>query len=249
MRRAVIAAGLVVIGMVATVVFRQELRLVKLLAPGMFSMVDIGDGLHVDPTMTVEQRTALRAARQAAAEQLHEVFPEVITAPPIIACATEECFRSFGGGRQRGLAFGDWVILLSPRGLTQPILTHELCHVELHAWLGTWKSLTMIPRWFDEGLAVVVSQEPTHSETVWEDIVHRNLPRPTLAELTSFGDWDRAVRRYGGTQPDAPKVVYATVSHELRRWYAKTGPAGLGQLIAEIQAGQEFDAAYGKVGG
>lgn len=252
MRKAVIAVAIALLAIVGGggFVFRNELRLLRVFAPEAFGMITAGDGLYVDPAMTAEQTAAVRGLRQSAEDRLREAFQDVITAPSIIACATEECFRSFGGNAQRALSFGDRAILLSPRGLTLPILTHERSHNELYARLWGWRGAFLtVPRWFDEGLAVVVSNEPTHSEAVWNDIERLGLARPALTELIGFGDWGRAVRTYGNGNPQSLKIVYATAGHEVRRWYAKAGPAGLARLIVQIRAGQDFDSAYRAIGG
>jgi len=39
----------------------------------------------------------------------------------------------------------------------KPILTHELSHVHLRQYIGTWRYWTEVPGWFHEGLAVAVS--------------------------------------------------------------------------------------------
>lgn len=74
----------------------------------------------------------------------------------ILACPTEDCYQRIGGGKERGVAVLNQAIILSPRGLNPVIAAHEMSHVELHRRLD---SGTTVPQWFDEGLAVVVSDD------------------------------------------------------------------------------------------
>ena len=142
------------------------------------------------------------------------------------------------------MSFGNYAVLLSPRGLTLPILTHELCHAELYARLGGVNGLTLVPRWFDEGLAVMVSEEPTHAEAVWDGLEHRGIARPALGDLVGYGDWGRAVQAYGDGRPEGPKIVYTTAGHEVRHWYSRAGADGLAKLITLLRADFPFDEAY-----
>src|SRR5438477_353568 len=62
------------------------------------------------------------------------------------------------GGQTLGISFLDWVIVLSPHVRDGVAITHELTHVELHNRLGP--KMFAVPAWFDEGLAVNVSDDP-----------------------------------------------------------------------------------------
>ncbi|UEM24879.1 hypothetical protein JL100_034645 (plasmid) [Skermanella mucosa] len=223
----------------------------KALNPELFGMERIAEGIYVDSSMSDEVRRALVTNVAEARSRIAEVYGAAVSTPDIVACSTQSCFESFGGGRQRALAFGDRM-LLSPRGSTVHMVSHEWSHTELSArlgWLTRWV-LGDLPSWFDEGLAVAVSGEPMHSEEVWRTVERRALPRPELTELMSNGDWSRAVVRYGDVQaaiegnPDHPMVVYPMVGHEVRGWLARNGRAGLLALIERLRNGDRFDAAY-----
>lgn len=88
-------------------------------------------------------------------------FPDAVR---VYLCATQHSYNRRTGdpvdGRARGAVFADRVFL-SPRCLesqsTEGILTHELSHLHFRQWLGM-NSITEIPGWFQEGLAVHVSR-------------------------------------------------------------------------------------------
>lgn len=232
------------LAMVVPVIGLKEIKYLKVFAPGMFGLAALGGGVHVDSAMPPEQRAALLLMLRQAAERIEQAYGGVHSRPVICACASEECFGSFGGGQQRAFSIGHLAIVLSPRGLTPPIVTHERSHAELSFRLDGGRG-EPVPRWFDEGLAVAVSDEPTHSEARWQEIARDGRAYPALANLESRDEWDQAVRSYGDDVAGGRrKIVYATAGHEVRRWLRQVGPVGLKALIDRLREGQDFHAAY-----
>ena len=148
---------------------------------------------------------------------------------------------------QRAAAYGDIAIRLSANGLSAPLVAHEWSHVEFYRRAGGWLHARKVPRWFDEGVAVVVANEARHSEANWHDIQRLGLPTPKLGELITFNDWGAAVNKYGETAGDVPSnlhVVYTTASQAVRGFLSCTGPTGIGSLLGALRAGATFDDAY-----
>ena len=223
---------------------------VKVFFPTVFGMDELTTNLYVDKTMPAEERARLQFVVDQARTRVTDFFGSLNTSPVILACATETCFSAFGGRGPRARSFGESRMLLSPRGTTLPIISHEWTHLELHYRIGLWRMRT-VPTWFDEGLAVVVSQEPTHSEHEWEEIQRLHLPIPQLTELLATNDWITAVHTYGDDKDssnpsDGRFTVYSTVGHEVRRWNAIAGRDGLLGLIAAVRGGDTFSDAYAK---
>lgn len=188
-----------------------------------------------------------------AKEKIVSFYGSTMSAPDILACSTKECFADLGGTVQRGLLLGKKKILISPKGLTTPILAHEWSHAELRTRMGTRLDgvfgIPAIPTWFDEGLAVAVSEEPSHSEKVWEEIVKAKMPTPALASLASLREWNKAAQRFGDVDyskgvPAKICVVYATAGHEVRKWYQRVGREGLLKLIDEVKSGGDFEKSF-----
>ena len=223
----------------------------RMLSPGSFGMAQVHPKLYVEPAMGAEQRQELEKQILAGRAQVERFYGAISTTPYFVACVTKNCAVRFGSYGERATAFGDQAIRLSPDGLAADLVAHEWSHSELYRRVGGWVHIAQIPRWFDEGLAVVVANEPRHSEENWRQIQQRGVPTPALAELISRSDWTAAVKKYGETQGDDTnnlRAVYSTAGHELRQWLACAGRSGAVALLTAVRAGDSFDATYRRIG-
>ena len=203
--------------------------------------------LYVEPTLSALQRTALRHEVQQGREAVARFFGEVTTRPYIVACLSKACDQRFGSYGERAAAYGDMAIRLSGQGHSSPLVAHEWTHAEIYSRAGGWWNASRIPRWFDEGVAVVVANEPRHSEENWQLIQNRGLAVPSLDELQTFKEWGIAVRKYGETDSESPdnlRVVYTRAGHEVRQFLKCTGPQGILAVLDAVRAGLSFDQAY-----
>lgn len=225
----------------------------KLLAPERFGLVQVTPRIYVEAGADVETQARLREAMVQAESAIRGAYGGVVSRPIVNACISERCYEAFGGRGSVAKVYGD-NILLSPRGLSWQFLAHEWSHAEIRNRL-TLRAWWQMPRWFDEGLAVAVSEAPEHSEDHWQFLLASGIPRPGADELRTFRSlkqWIDAVHKYGdGTnverkakgQPEI-RPLYAAAGHEVRPWLANAGVLGLLALLARLDAGEEFDAAY-----
>ena len=215
--------------------------------PKASGMDEVNPQLYVEPSMTAEQRQELQRQIDIGQASIVAFYGDSMAKPYIVACLTDGCDVRFGSYGQRAAAYGDLAIRLSAKGLSAPLIAHEWSHAELYLRVGGGWHARKIPRWFDEGVAVVVANEPRHSEDNWKDIQHRGAPIPKLDELRSFSDWGLAVRKYGETGGDVPgnlHVVYTAAGHEVRAFLSCTGPAGVVALLDALRSGLTFEDAY-----
>ncbi len=225
----------------------------RLYAPENFGLSRVTARIYVEDEADPATRLRLREALERAEVAIRAAYGSVQSTPVIHACITEACYERFGGKGSRAKVYGDQ-ILLSPRGLNWHYIAHEWSHAEIRSRLtaNAWWSM---PRWFDEGLAVAISEAPENSESHWQFLVAANIPRPTREELRflrSFGDWDDAVGRYGekknaerrekGEQEIRP--VYTAAGHALRPWLAQAGTAGLLAFIERLNRGEDLESIY-----
>lgn len=225
----------------------------KLLAPESFGFELAAPELYIETGADEETKDRLLKAMVQAKNAIHTAYGDVQARPVVHACMTEKCYATFGGQGSVAKVYGKR-ILLSPRGLTWHFIAHEWSHAEMSHRLNffAWKRM---PQWFDEGVAVAISEAPEHSESHWQYLVSANIPRPTPEELQSFqslNQWIQAVHSYGeskneerkaqGIQPIRP--VYAAAGHEVRPWLADTGSTGLQAFIWHLNDGEDFTSAY-----
>lgn len=220
--------------------------------PKASGMDEVNPQLYVEPSMTAEQRQELQRQIDIGQASIVAFYGDSMAKPYIVACLTDGCDVRFGSYGQRAAAYGDLAIRLSAKGLSAPLIAHEWSHAELYLRVGGWWHARKIPRWFDEGVAVVVASEPRHSEENWREIQRQGLPTPKFDELNSFNDWGVAVNKYGETAGDVPSnlhVVYTTAGHEVRGFLSCAGPTGVAAVLGAVNAGSAFDEAYARVGG
>ena len=218
--------------------------------PKTFGMDEVNPRLYVEPAMTAEQRQEVQRQIDSGRAQVERFYGSITTAPYFVACVTSECDVRFGSYGQPAAAYGDLAIRLWAKGLSAPVVAHEWSHAELYHRAGGWWYARKIPRWFDEGVAVVVANEPRHSEENWREIQRQGLPTPKFDELISFSDWGVAVKKYGETAGDVPSnlhVVYTTAGHEVRGFLSCAGPTGVAAVLDAVNAGASFDEAYARV--
>ena len=226
----------------------------KLYAPEAFGLVPIAPNVYIERDADGATRAALGDAVVKAKQAITNTFGDAQAHPVINACVTEHCFWAFGGREAIAKVYGNR-ILLSPRGLNWHFIAHEWSYAEMSTRLSffAWKRM---PQWFDDGLAVTVSEAPEHSEQHWQFLVASNIPRPTpdeLHTLKSLNQWLNAVRRYADNKNaerrarGEPEIhsVYAAAGHEVRPWLAAAGTPGLLAFIRKLNDGETFESAYG----
>ena len=231
----------------------SDLAGAKLLLPEKFGLTKISDGLYIEAGGSEESKADLRAAMNDAKFSIRTAYGEVQSQPIVNACITEECYKRFGGLGSKAKIYANY-ILLSPRGFDWHFLAHEWSHDELRHRLSiaAWYQL---PQWFDEGVAVVVSEAPEHSETHWEYLAKANVPRPDRVQLMTYKtlrEWLNAVKFYGETENidrkarGKPEIrpVYTAAGHELRAWLGSDPSIALLPLIDKLNNGVVFDKAY-----
>ncbi len=169
------------------------------------------------------------------------------------ACLSAQCLYAFGGQGTFAKVYGNRVVL-SRRGLNWHFIAHEWSHAEMVKRLGlaAWREM---PQWFDEGLAVVVSQAPEHAEQHWQYLNDQNIAMPSRDDLLTYkklDQWHAAGERYSDgknaerrarSEPEI-HALYAAAGHEVRPWFAQAGTAGLLKLIAGLNADAEFASVY-----
>ena len=202
----------------------------RLVCPQCYGLRDIGQRVFVDPTFTARDEASLRDAIAIGRRRAAKFFGANKGRPVIAACKTQRCLDTFGGGRAKAVAYGWYAIRMAPSGLNPTIATHELIHIELHWRLGAfgfWRP--DIPAWFDEGLAVVLSED----KRFWRRTSERHVL--AVMQAKTFSEWSTFTRKVGW------RVSYGAAATAVRRLNRKVGRKGLRQLIDQVLAGENFE--------
>ncbi|MBL8563826.1 MAG: hypothetical protein JNN06_16275 [Gemmobacter sp.] len=190
-------------------------------------MVQVLPGLWVDAAADKTERGAIRGHIAAASQQVQR---QLGAGQPVEwwICTTAQCDAS-NGMAARGMTYGASLITLNSKGAADPgAYTHELSHATLHGALpmgGLFS--TALPLWFDEGVAVLVSGEPSAAAQA-PCKAKRKGPLPQTA-----ADFARMA-------PNAQKAlpVYRRSACAVRAWLAK-GHA-LRDVVPLLRAGRKL---------
>jgi hypothetical protein len=198
--------------------------------PGCYGLTELRPGVYAEQGLSGEQRARVSQVVEAARQRVSDFYGGRLGSPKLLVCLTEECYQRIGGGKERGIAVLNRSVMLSPRGLDPVIASHELSHVELHERIGGGAD---VPQWFDEGLAVVVSNDPRYLAP--DSAPDRCLTEPTGPLPVTLGEWLHAASQDPGT--------YAKSACQVSRWLRQNGDrAALRTLIKGLDNGDPFTA-------
>ncbi|WP_433356793.1 hypothetical protein ACQP25_21515 [Microtetraspora malaysiensis] len=195
------------------------------ICPGCYGLERLQPGVYAEPGLPPAQRRQVAAVIEQANKRVRDFFGDRKSSADILVCLSDDCYRRIGGGRERGIAVLNRSVMLSPRGVDPVIASHELTHVELHARLNGAE----VPQWFDEGLAVLVSDDPRYLATSGDRCL-LDSRRPLPATLD---DWLRAA--------SADPQLYAGAACQVSRWTGTNGgKEAVRTLIERLSTGQAF---------
>lgn len=149
--KCVLAALIVATPPIAWAAFKP----VRILAPSL-------NGVTCVERICVEDRSGLPRAQALQREAMAAVARKLLPlreAPLTVFCSTRACYRSFGGGMERGATLFDWGVILPPESWVPHIVEHEYIHMLQAQQLGVL-GRQRTPDWFKEGMPFLVSEPP-----------------------------------------------------------------------------------------
>ncbi|MEU7804005.1 hypothetical protein AB0B10_32625 [Micromonospora arborensis] len=191
--------------------------------PGCYGLTRVGEHFYSERDLTAAQNDQLVGLAVDARRRVEVFYGDRKSEPRLIACFTDDCYNRIGGGGEKGVAVLNRAVMLSPRGLDPVIASHEMAHVELHRRLDG-----EVPQWFDEGLAVVVSDDPRYLGEHCRVPFDGPLPETLSAWLDAAG---------------ADQQVYSKAACRVQWWLdANGGRDAVLTLIEQINDGAAFPA-------
>lgn len=204
------------------------------LCPACSGFRQVAPQIYVDQQATDAQIDAALQDLAAAEGMVLDFYPERMSDPVWLLCLSGECgMRSLP--RPLAMFYMNLFVFVYPDGATPTILAHELAHTELHERVGSNRRFfsQAVPTWFDEGLAVYISQDTRYLDV--EDGVVTGC---------TAGDWpqppsdQRTFRRLGSTEAEA---IYTASACQVIDWLDHHGGAeAVVSFLGEIRAGDSF---------
>jgi hypothetical protein len=206
--------------------------LAALACPSCFGFVKISDHVFVDAAISHRQRAQLAAAMIDGERKVAAFYGVLRETPRILVCATDACSRRVGSAAAKGMSYAHIGLRLSPFGIDPVIVAHEESHIELHGRLGLLRFMSgAVPAWFDEGLAVIVSDDPRYLLVDAPGDRCRVEPIGDFPETTM--DWLSAA--------NTDQHLYARAACRVLRWMnSNGGKAAVLALIAKVTQGEAF---------
>lgn len=199
--------------------------------PGCYGLDRISEGIYVESQMSTEDRAALKDLVGRAARRVEAFYGSFEREPVLLVCISAACDRKTGGKGALAVTYGSLFIRVSPRGISETILAHEFSHVEMHRRIGIWRMLKgSLPAWFDEGVAVVVSDDERYL-AAGSSADARCRAEPDADARVGFFAWGSIAGKTPG--------LYAQAACRVLRWMeANGGKPGLLAAIDEIGKGR-----------
>ncbi|HXW72691.1 MAG TPA: hypothetical protein VEK34_14915 [Methylocella sp.] len=219
------------------IIYFVQPALLAMSFPGYFGFEPVGGGVYVEAAMPKELRMRLASAIREGEAKAEDFYGQLEAAPVILACATKPCWQKLGGGGAKGISYANIGIRIALAGIDPVILAHERSHTELHERLGlTNFVLGKMPAWFDEGLAVIVSDDARY-------LFPKNA-RDRCRVVESAGDFP--VRKTDWTRAaGADHDLYARAACRVLRWMNAAGGKNAAlALITKVSEGVPFEALY-----
>jgi hypothetical protein len=141
--------------------------------------------------------------------------------PVWIICNSSECYSGITGNGFKASAFGSFLIVVSPRAHSVEFLAHELLHAELSSRLSS-SAIKQVPAWFNEGLAVLVSEDPrfTSRTQSWQ-------------RLNCIEEYDEFFSQIAKDYETAYSMALSCVAP----WFGKAGEGGFSKIIDLLNSG------------
>jgi len=131
-------------------------------------------------------------------------------------------------------------VVVSNYGVDIDILSHELAHAELHTriYKNKWIVTSIIPIWFDEGIAMQNDYRDKYNEDVWEEVTDNgeDIRNITSLNTNEFFNSDKEVRIEN----------FVLAKHELCSWINEHGHDKLIHLLEDVNTGGKFEELYVK---
>jgi hypothetical protein len=192
---------------------------------------EIAPKVWVDPQLSAADRLELLRLLEIARGKIANFYGTCAARPIIIVGSDVARLARFGGHAYAITHYSLWgsSMVIGPDGQNEDVISHELAHPEMFERIGWWQTLTQMPTWFDEGLAMQFDHRPTYGEAAYAALAarHGRAPLDRLATGAGFFDADAVDH-------------YVQARHDVAERVIRVGPAGVRALLEELRRGRPF---------
>lgn len=137
----------------------------RVLAPEAFGLTCPTADICIENPEALSEATRLR---NDAVTFVEANIGALVDVPRILFCSTRACFSQFGNPQIAAqIVYGYEVLVINEAGWSDHIVRHELIHHWQTENFGLAETAYRLPRWFIEGMAYSLSEDP-----------RRPIPRP-----------------------------------------------------------------------
>jgi len=129
----------------------------RVLLPQLFGVECLTKQICIDDRAQLAEAEALRAE---AIDFVTEKVGRISQVPRFIFCSTAACANRFGQYRTAAYNVGTFGIVIRTKGWKKHFVRHELIHHLQNERLGSINAFLFKPKWFLEGMAYSLSQDP-----------------------------------------------------------------------------------------
>jgi hypothetical protein len=214
-------------------VFPQETRCIFV----SFSNLEKKQNVYYSQTTNAIQLENLFRLKKVAEDKVKSFWREnALLDYTLIYCNSEKDYNKYGtpntpATTQRKL--GAYVVL-SNEGVDEQIIAHEITHTILYNNIGWFKTITKIPTWFEEGLAMQVDDREKYSIGSLQTKINNGFVLPNLSTIA------KPAQFYSGDD-DAITLHYFTAKFAMHQWLQTHS---LTLFIQKMKNGEGFEKAY-----
>ena len=208
--------------------------------------IKVKDNIYIDKDFKGDKSNVLSIIAEAN-DRLTKFWGNTKSKPTIIISNNEKKLKKLGWTGNPALTtttvfFGAHsYVVIAPKGLNVDVTAHELTHAELHYRLYDGKIVhkTLIPTWFDEGIATQNDYRENYNYDAWLKATNQGKKIINFSELNTLSQFYNSnidVRRYN----------YIVSKHEVENWIKTHSVEDMIFLINSINKGTAFHDLYYK---
>ncbi|WP_353097253.1 hypothetical protein [Tissierella praeacuta] len=202
---------------------------------------ELDDNIYLYNNYSVDEKTILKVTSEAK-KWVKDFHGELKSSPVIILSDDEKVIDRLNGDHDTmttvfGKAYS--YISVSSKYFNVDILAHEITHAETHARLYNgklWYS-SIVPVWFDEGLALQNDYREQYSEETYIEKTDNGINVIPLNEM------DTPEEFYEGNTEDR-RFRYMLSRHELHNWLEKNSIDYLNEILEKSNQDEDFNTMY-----